>query len=72
MTLDERIREYKAAHPATYKRLSECFEGKELLYELAWWKGYDDRSDVPLPDASNYDPEVLARTRPGFISARFS
>ena len=72
MTLEERLREYKTAHPATYKRLSECFEGKELLCELAWWRGYYDRSDVPLPDALDYDPEVLARMRPGFVSARFT
>ena len=70
MTLDERLREYKAAHPATYKRLSECFEGKALLYELAWWRGYDDRPGVPLPDASDYDPEMLARVRPEFSLAR--
>ena len=66
MTLDERLREYKSAHPATYKRLSEFFEGKELLYELAWWRGFDDCPCVPLPKASDYDPRVLARMRPEF------
>ena len=72
MTLEERLREYKTAHPATYKRLSECFEGKELLYELALWRGYDDRSGVPLPKASYYDPDVLARMRPDFSLARIT